>query len=133
MQSTHETNSSFVVDEMADPAIAADHVIDTADAVSEPEAGVAASDADNQSMAQVAGDGNFSTDLSTVAERNALTILADRKVSSSLPVSDPTGHGMSTTGNAGSHANSELTPTLSVNAANPADVTLHGFWSCKWL
>ena len=30
---------------------------------------------------------------------------------------------MSTTGNAGSHANSELTPTLSVNAANPADVT----------
>ena len=111
-QSIDETNSSFGVDEAA-PVIGAGTLSAPNSAVAEPEAG--------ERSAAFSGTNQIGANSNSLA---GLSSVADKKVSSSLLLPDPTSQSTSATGNTGSpNAGSNSTPTLSVNAANPADVT----------
>ena len=70
--------------------------------------------ANHQVVVNVGANGEFSADLST---------LTDGTITSSLSVTDPAGHTATVSGNAVSlDTDSALNPSLTVNAANPANV-----------
>src|SRR5262249_40751852 len=117
---TAATSVALKVDDTSDHVISSAEAIDVTFTVSGLKVGQTATvtftDGNNQQVSvNVSGDGSYSANLSS---------LDDGTITSSLSSTNSSGHTTTASGNAVTlDTDSNLTPTLAVNAANPTHVT----------